>query len=107
MAIDDRRIETPTDARQGAKGKPVLYVLLGSLALLAVAAVALLTWNGAKSPNDVAGQSTDAARTQITGSPSGSGNAANPSANSGGVPAGNPAYPQPSQPTTTGSTNQR
>ncbi|MGY2050018.1 hypothetical protein [Methylobacterium sp. JK268] len=107
MALDQRPIETPTEARQGARGKPVLYVLLGSLALLAIAAVALLTWNGANSPKDYASQSQDASRTQITGSPNGSGNASNPSANSAGVPAGNPAYPAPAQPTTTGSTNPR
>ncbi|ACA16468.1 conserved hypothetical protein [Methylobacterium sp. 4-46] len=108
MALDDRaRIETATEARQGARGKPVLYVLLGSLALLAIATVALLTWNGANAPKDYASKSQDASRAQITGSADGKGNAANPSANSAGVPAGNPAYPSPSQPATTGSTNQR
>ncbi|ACL55505.1 hypothetical protein [Methylobacterium nodulans] len=104
MAIDDRRVETTTEARQGTKGKPVLYVLLGSLALLVIAAVALLTWNGANSPKDYASQSQDASRAQITGSAGGKGNVTNPSSH---VPAGNPAYPQPSQPTTTGSTNPR
>ncbi|MBY0295215.1 MAG: hypothetical protein K2X71_04115 [Methylobacterium sp.] len=107
MADNRAPIETPTEARQGAKGKPVLYVLLGSLALLAIAMVALLSWNGTNAPKDYASQSQDASRAQITGSADGKGNASNPSANSGGVPAGNPAYPQPSAPATTGSTNQR
>ena len=94
-----RTVETPTEARQGAKGRPVLYVLLGSLALLAVAMVALLGWNGANAPKDYASQSQDASRQQITGSANGVS-----SANSGGVPAGNPAYPAPAEPKSTGST---
>ena len=61
-----------TDARQGAKGKPMLYVLLASLLLIAVAAAGLLTWNGAKSPNDYAAKSTDAMRQETTGSVTGS-----------------------------------
>ncbi|MEH3148452.1 MAG: hypothetical protein PGN34_24720 [Methylobacterium frigidaeris] len=99
------KIETPTEARQGAKGRPVLYVLLGSLALLAVAMVALLGWNGSNAPKDYASQSQDASRQQITGSPSGQGGTS--SSNSAGVPAGNPSYPSPAQPSTTGSTNAR
>ncbi|GJD49575.1 hypothetical protein OPKNFCMD_2307 [Methylobacterium crusticola] len=102
----ERRIETPTDARQGAKGKPVLYVLLASLGLLAVAMVALLGWNGAKSPNDYASRSQDASRQEITGSPSGNANGT-ASSNSAGVPAGNPAYPAPAEPRSTGSTTPR
>ncbi len=99
---NNRTVETPTAARQGAKGRPVLYVLLGSLALLAVAMVALLGWNGANAPKDYASQSQDASRQQITGSPNGSGGTS--SANSAGVPAGNPAYPAPAEPKSTGST---
>ena len=100
----NRPIETPTEALQGAKGRPVLYVLLGSLALLAIAMVALLGWNGANAPKDYASQSQDASRQQITGSTTGSGSGTS-SANSGGVPAGNPAYPAPAEPKATGSTN--
>jgi hypothetical protein len=99
----NRTVETPTAARQGAKGRPVLYVLLGSLALLAIAMVGLLSWNGANAPKDYASQTQDASRQQITGSANGSGGAS--SANSGGVPAGNPAYPSPAEPKSTGSTN--
>ncbi|KQP28926.1 hypothetical protein [Methylobacterium sp. Leaf100] len=44
------------DSRQGKKGKPVLAVLLGSLALLAVAIVGLMTWQGSQSPPDYASQ---------------------------------------------------
>ncbi len=87
-----------TEARQGQRGKPVLWVLLASLALLAVALVGLMTWNGANAPKDYASQSQDAARQEVTGSVNGKSNAPS-SANSGGVPAENPAYPQPSQPT--------
>lgn len=86
-----------TEARQGQRGKPVLGVLLGSLALLAVALVGLMMWNGANAPKDYASQSQDASRQEVTGSVNGKSNAPS-SANSGGVPAENPAYPQPSQP---------
>ncbi|AWN47905.1 hypothetical protein DK419_17545 [Methylobacterium terrae] len=99
----NRTVETPTEARQGAKGRPVLYVLLGSLALLAIAMVGLLSWNGANAPKDYASQSQDASRQQITGSTNGSGGVS--SSNSAGVPAGNPAYPAPAEPKSTGSTN--
>ncbi|MFH6782493.1 MULTISPECIES: hypothetical protein [Methylobacterium] len=99
----NRTVETPTAARQGAKGRPVLYVLLGSLALLAIAMVGLLSWNGANSPKDYASQSQDASRQQITGSANGSGGTS--SSNSAAVPAGNPAYPSPAEPKSTGSTN--
>ncbi|MCJ2082085.1 hypothetical protein [Methylobacterium sp. J-090] len=44
------------DSRQGKKGKPVLAVLLGSLALLAVAIVGLMSWQGSKSGPDYASQ---------------------------------------------------
>ncbi len=101
----NRTVETPTEARQGAKGRPVLYVLLGSLALLAIAMVALLGWNATNAPKDYASQSQDASRQQITGSTTGSGGTS--SANSAGVPAGNPAYPAPAEPKSTGSTNSK
>ena len=45
------------ESRQGKKGKPVLFVLLGSLALLAVAIVGLMSWQGSQSPPDYAAQS--------------------------------------------------
>ncbi|WP_336485550.1 hypothetical protein [Methylobacterium nigriterrae] len=88
-------------ARQGSRGKPVLYVLVASLVLLAIATVGLLTWNGAKSPNDYASQSQDASRREVTGSVTGQSNAPS-SSNSGNVPAANPAYPQPAQPSANG-----
>lgn len=93
----------PQESRQGERGKPVLWVLVASLVLLAIATVGLLTWNGANAPKDYASQSQDASRQQITGSPTGSGGTS--SANSAGVPAGNPAYPAPAEPKSTGSTN--
>ncbi len=86
---------TPTEGRQGQRGKPVLYVLLGSLALLAVAMVGLMTWNGANSPKDWASQSQDASRKEITGSVTGTSSPS--SGNATSVPSDNPAYPQPAQ----------
>ncbi|AWN41682.1 hypothetical protein U8607_09005 [Methylobacterium durans] len=89
------------NARQGSRGKPVLYVLLASLVLLAIATVGLLTWNGANAPKDYASQSQDASRKEVTGSVTGKSNAP-ASSNSGGVPTENPAYPQPAQPNASG-----
>ena len=85
------------DARQGKRGKPVLYVLGASLLLLAIAITGLMTWQGANSPRDNASRSQDASREQVTGSVTGSSNKAS-SSNSGNVPADNPAYPSPAQP---------
>lgn len=44
------------EARQGSKGKPALMVLIASLALLAVAIVGLMSWQGSKSGPDYASQ---------------------------------------------------
>ena len=90
------KIETENQVRQGPKGKPVLYVLIGSLLLLAVYMVGLLMWSGT-APSDHAAQSQDASRKEITGSTNGTGNA-NTAGSSTSTPAGNPAYPQSSKP---------
>jgi len=84
-------IETGTQARQGTRGKPVLYVLIGSLLLLAVYMVGLLTWSGATAPPDHASQSQEAARATAAGSNSGS---SSPS----GSPSTNPNPPPVQQP---------
>ena len=91
----------PQDSRQGERGKSMLWVLVASLVLLAIATVGLLTWNGANSPKDYASQSQDASRREVTGSINGQSNAAS-SSNSAGVPGGNPSYPQPAQPSANG-----
>ena len=85
------------ESRQGERGKPVLWVLVASLVLLAIATVGLLTWNGSNSPKDYASQSQDASRREVTGSVNGQSSGSSPS-NSTGVPGGNPSYPQPAQP---------
>ena len=82
-------------ARQGASGRPVLGVLLGSLALLVVAVAGYMIWVGATSPDDA---SQNASRAAVTGSPSGS---VNPSDR---VKPENPAYPVPADPSATGTT---
>ncbi|MCJ2013704.1 hypothetical protein [Methylobacterium sp. J-076] len=86
---------TPQESRQGERGKSMLWVLIGSLVLLAVATIGLLTWNGANSPKDYASQSQDASRKEITGSVNGTSNPS--SSNTTAVPGGNPSYPQPAQ----------
>ena len=75
-------------ARQGASGRPVLGVLIGSLLLVAVAISGYLIWVGSTSPDD---PGTDAARANVTGSTTGSSNS-NPTDRTS--PA-NPAYPAP------------
>jgi flagellar basal body-associated protein FliL len=85
------------ESRQGERGKPVLWVLVASLVLLAIATVGLLTWNGSNAPKDYASQSQDASRREVTGSVNGQSSGSSPS-NSTAVPGGNPSYPQPAQP---------
>jgi hypothetical protein len=82
-------------ARQGGSGRPVLGVLIGSLALLVVAVAGYMIWASATSPDDA---SQNASRQAVTGSPSGSGNP------SDRVKPENPAYPVPSDPAATGTT---
>jgi hypothetical protein len=73
--------------RQGPKGRPVLYVLIGGLVLMGVFMVVFLTWSGS-SPNT--NPSQDASRQSTTG-----GSSSTSSANTSGVPSANPAYPAP------------
>lgn len=81
--------QIPDDrARQGASGRPVLGVLLGSLLLVAIAVGGYLIWAGAQSPDD---PGTDAARSATTGSTTGSSDA-NPTNR---ITPANPAYPVP------------
>ena len=71
-------------ARGGPRGKPVLFVLVGAMALLAVYMVVMLGWSGSQTPSNpssTAGQATNS-------SP----------ANASRVPAENPAYPSPAAP---------
>lgn len=75
-------------ARQGGPGRPVLYVLIASLALVAIYLVSLLGWSGATSPPTNQPQATS----QPSGTAPGS---------TAGAPSANPA---PSSPSQTGST---
>ncbi|SDN15845.1 hypothetical protein SAMN05216360_10694 [Methylobacterium phyllostachyos] len=86
----------PQEGRQGERGKPVLWVLVASLVLLAIATVGLLTWNGANAPKTYDSQVGNVSGREITGSVNGQTGGASTS-NSTGVPGGNPSYPQPSQ----------
>lgn len=91
------RIIPDDRARQGGSGRPVLGVLIGALALLAISIAGYMIWVGATSPDS---PSQDASREAVTGSPSGS--SSNPSAR---VKPENPAYPVPTDPSATGTTN--
>lgn len=82
------------DGRQGKRGRPALYVLIVSVGLMLASLAGLMIWQGASAPPDYASQSQAASRKQITGSETGSSDAAS-STNSSGVPGGNPAFPQP------------
>lgn len=70
--------------RGGPKGKPILFVLIGTLILLGIYMVVLLGWSGSTipaNPSSSAGQSTNSS-----------------SSNTSRVPAENPAYPSPAAP---------
>ena len=81
------RMVSDDSTRQGPKGRPVLYVLIGGLVLMGVFMVVFLTWSGS-SPNT--NPSQDASRQSTTG-----GSSSTSSANTSGVPSANPAYPAP------------
>ncbi len=81
-------------ARQGPMGRPVLMVLIASLALLGIYLVSLLVWSGSTTPDS---PSQEASREATTGSSSGS---SNPTTK---VPPANPAYPAPADSSATGS----
>jgi flagellar basal body-associated protein FliL len=84
--IDDR-------ARQAAKGRPVLIVLVASLVLVGIFVAGMMVWSGSSS-RDIAGRPAE--REATTGSVTGSGRAS--SSNTSGTPAANPAYPAPATP---------
>lgn len=77
------RVVTDQSARQAPPGRPVLVVLIASLALCAALAIGFVVWNTATAPPTPA---------QSTTQPSSS------SGNTSTVPAGNPAYPTPAEP---------
>ncbi|HEX2553182.1 MAG TPA: hypothetical protein VHL98_05735 [Microvirga sp.] len=89
------RLTTDDRARQGPSGRPVLWVLIGAMALCAVATIGFMLWAGSESPDHA---SQDASRAAVTGSTSGSSNA-NPTDR---ISPANPAYPVPANPTATG-----
>jgi cytoskeletal protein RodZ len=74
-------------ARQGGRGRPVLFILIGSLLLLGVYMITLMTWSGSESPTSP--QQAASQRNTNSGASS---------ANTSRVPAENPAYPSPAAP---------
>ncbi len=70
-------------ARQGRTGRPVLWVLIGSLVLLGIALVSLMGWIG----SDAERTPTQAASESAVGAPSATGST------SARTPSANPAYP--------------
>lgn len=93
-----RIVEADAAARQGPKGRPVLMVLIGAFALVALYLVSMLLWAGSTSPDSA---SQDASRTAVTGSPTGS---TNPTDR---TPSANPAYPLRNDMTTGSATPSR
>lgn len=59
------KVETGTQARQGEKGKPILYVLIAAVLLAVIAGAVTLTWQGKVSPADHASQSGQAAQQTV------------------------------------------
>lgn len=74
-------------ARQGGRGRPVLVVLVGSMVLLGIVMVGLMTWNSSKTPADQQAISRPATNSSAS------------SSNTSRVPTENPAYPAPASPT--------
>lgn len=74
-------------ARQGPRGRTVLYVLVGGLILAAVYLGSMLMWSGSQTPTS---PSQGASQNQNSGGAA--------SRNSANVPAANPVYPSPSTP---------
>ena len=74
-------------ARQGPRGRKVLYVLVGGLLLAAIYLGSMLMWSGSQTPTS---PSQAASQAQNSGGTA--------SSKSSSVPAGNPAYPSPSTP---------
>jgi flagellar basal body-associated protein FliL len=70
-------------ARQGRTGRPVFWVLIGSLLLLAVSGAGLMMWIG----SDAERTPTQAASESAVGAPSATGST------SARTPSANPAYP--------------
>jgi uncharacterized iron-regulated membrane protein len=75
------------DARQGGTGRPVLWVLLGSLLLLGISGAGLMMWIG----GDTERSPTQAASEAAIGAPSATGST------SARTPSANPAYPAPAE----------
>jgi cytoskeletal protein RodZ len=76
-------------ARQGPRGRPVFYVLIGSLVLLGIYMVSLMTWATKTSDNPQVSQESS----RKTSDPSSTGSTS--SSNASSVPSANPAYPAP------------
>jgi hypothetical protein len=87
---DRRVVETDVEARQGLRGRPVLYVLIASGCLLGLYLVGMLLWSGASSPPAPA----EGPRTVTTLPPI----APSSALNEKDPPAANPAYPVPAVP---------
>lgn len=83
MRVDDDA------ARQGRTGRPVLWVLIGSLVLLGIALVSLMGWIGGGENRTP----TQAASESAIGAPSATGST------SARTPGANPAYPAPTETT--------
>jgi len=81
MRLEDK------DARQGRTGRPVLWVLVGSMLLLGIAGAGLMMWIG----GDTARTPTQAASESAIGAPSATGST------SARTPSANPAYPAPAE----------
>lgn len=81
-------------ARQGPKGKPVLFVLIGSMILLAAFLAVYMIWVGSAPPDSARVNAPGASTSSGTTTPTGAGNPTDRT-----VPA-NPAYPAPTDRTT-------
>lgn len=98
------RIVDEREVKQGSKGMPGFYVLIGSLGLAAVAMTGYLLWTGASSSSDPSqGSSPPSQESSRQIAPGGS----STSTSSTSVPPAYPAYPAPTQTPNPGATPAR
>lgn len=87
-------VKSTNEGRQAERRPMALRVLLISTGLMVVALVGLMLWNYVDAPTSYPAESQSASRLEVTGSANGTGGGASPT-NTSGMPAGNPAYPEP------------
>jgi hypothetical protein len=91
-----RTVETDVRARQGPAGRPVLAVVIGSLALLGLYLIGMMVWSTSTAPT--APRENISAREVTPTVPAAPGTSGEAETDMEEVPPANPAYPAPAVP---------